>query len=442
MAAGDTATDTSASLRFSFLKGSDDVVAPKDASEFEWDAAAASVRESLGDAMNARNVAFLIGSGCSSLTRDEQQLGIPTMQPMANTFIDTVGESEGDLFLTATERAALQGALGLNLADSDYASNLESLMEVLYSFDFALQRSGSEALSEAHTCVKSAIGKLTAYLLNACTTGPFASGDESVVELYSSFFRKLVYRDRALPRPWLFTTNYDLFCETALDRLGIPYSNGFSGTVERRFNPATFRYSLAEQLDITSRKWTAVDGFLYLCKLHGSISWVEETSGLFPIRELQGVAPKEAERVLIYPTPAKQNATFASPYSDLFREFQSRIVREQSVLFVLGYSFSDQHVNNIIFQALTIPTFRLVSFVPLESEGVVSQLRALNDPRIWLIGGDGPVDGRKAHYFDTIIEKFLPEPPGAKVDTAIESVLRQLVSQPSDEDDGGGSSGV
>jgi hypothetical protein len=40
-------------------------------------------------------------------------------------------------------------------------------------------------------------------------------------------------------------------------------------------------------------------------------------------------------------------------FSDLFREFQARIVKEQSVLFTLGYSFGDEHVNNIIFQALT-----------------------------------------------------------------------------------------
>lgn len=85
------------------------------------------------------------------------------------------------------------------------------------------------------------------------------------------------------PRPWVFTTNYDHFSELAMDRLGIPYANGFSGVVERRFNPAIFRYALAEQLDVASRKWTAVDAFVYLCKLHGSVTWTEDDHGLFPI---------------------------------------------------------------------------------------------------------------------------------------------------------------
>src|SRR5262249_53271919 len=137
------------------------------------------------------------------------------------------------------------------------------------------------------------------------------------------------------------------------------------------------------------------------------------------------------ERVMIYPTPAKQNASFGFPYSDLFREFQSRIVRDQSVLFVIGYSFSDEHVNNIIFQALTIPGFRIVIFADPEASGVIGQLKSLGDPRIWVIGGAGPEGKGPAHYFDTFIDKFMPEPPGDKVDTAVAKVLERLIKKSS-----------
>jgi hypothetical protein len=193
-------------------------------------------------------------------------------------------------------------------------------------------------------------------------------------------------------------------------------------------------------LDITNRKWTAVDSFVYLCKLHGSINWIEESKGLFPIREKQNISPG-AERVMIYPTPAKQNVSFGSPYSDLFREFQTRIVREQSVLFVLGYGFTDEHVNNIIFQALTIPTFRMVAFVPPDGGGVIGQLRELADPRIWMIGGEGLSKDRKAHYFDTFVESFMPEPPSNKVDTAIQAVIQTLLAKEYPDTDEGGNHG-
>ena len=65
----------------------------------------------------------------------------------------------------------------------------------------------------------------------------------------------------------------------------------------------------------------------------------------------------------------------ASPYADLFREFQSRIVREQSVLITVGFAFGDEHINNIIYQALTIPTFRLIMFAAPDSAGEIAKLR-------------------------------------------------------------------
>ncbi len=300
-------------------------------------------------------------------------------------------------------------------------------MEVLQSIAFLLSRSSNANLTGASDTVTSVIGKTTRYILHACTSGPFANGNEAVYDLYQAFYRKLIFRDRALSRPWIVTTNYDLFNETAMDRIGIPYCNGFSGTVERRFNPATFRYSLAEQLDISSRKWTAVDNFAYLCKLHGSINWIEESKGLFPIREVQHVPQDIGARLMIYPTPTKQAASFGSPYSDLFREFHGRIIREQSVLFIIGYSFGDEHLNNIIFQALTIPTFRMVAFCSPRAPGVVAQLRALNDPRVWIIGGDGPSEEQKAHHFKFFVEQFMPEPPGDKIDTAVVKVLNTFM---------------
>jgi hypothetical protein len=216
-----------------------------------------------------------------------------------------------------------------------------------------------------------------------------------------------------------------------MDRLGIPYANGFSGFVERRFNPTSFRYALAEQFDIGGRKWAAVDAFVYLCKLHGSISWTEDDHGLFPIREAW--PQKDAGRMLIYPTPAKQNSSLASPYADLFREFQSHIVQEQSVLITAGYAFGDEHVNNIIYQALTIPTFRLIIFAALDTAGDIQKLKALRDPRIWIIGGDGPIPGSRAHYLDTIVEHFMPQRPSDRVDDAVRKVLQEMAPPPREE---------
>jgi SIR2-like domain len=290
-----------------------------------------------------------------------------------------------------------------------------------------LIRTDNKVLSAVLPAVERVIKHVTKFICTTCSKGPFSEDDASVLLLYQAFYRRLIYRDRTLPRPWVFTTNYDLFNETALDRLGIQYCNGFAGTVERRFNPATYRYALAEQLDVSSTRWSSVDGYMYFCKLHGSINWEEDNVGLFPIRECTGNIAEPTGTVMIFPTPAKQNLSFGTPYSDLFREFQSRVGREQSVLIAIGYGFGDEHVNNLIFQALTIPTFRLIAFVQPDCNTTMQSLRALNDPRIWIIGGHPATGGRKAHYFDTVVERFMPHAPGNQVDSAVERILTELL---------------
>lgn len=417
--------------RFSFVKSGVDIFDESQPGEFDWARAAADTREQLSEAFNAKNVAFLLGSGCSSFVRNNEEFGIPTMRPLANEFLKTIGKGHNDLFANATERAVLNSALGMDLGKDTYDGNLELVMETLICQRLVLQRSGLARHKRPLEKVSSVIAKLQRFILTKCNAGRFAQGDQKVLGLYEAFYRKLVFRDRALPRPWVFTTNYDLFNETAMDRLGLPYCNGFSGSVERRFNPALFRYSLAEQLDLANRKMTAVDGFAYLCKLHGSINWIEDQHGLSQIREMQN--PSTEDRIMIYPTPTKQNSSLGSPYSDLFREFQSRVVREQSVLVTVGYSFSDEHVNNIIYQALTIPTFKLIVFAAPEATGELAKLKALCDPRVWQIGGEGRLPNRCAHFFDTFIEEFMPQLPSDRIDTAVSKVLSELLNPKSIE---------
>ena len=426
--------------KFQFLRNGD-----ADPSELDWNKGIESARQAISEAMNAKNIAFLLGAGCSSLMRDEKELGIATMAPLAKEFCGetlaaraagfygdppVVGAAPAPWRLTKGELDYLD-ALGIDLA-KDYSRNLERLMEVLFAQRFVLRQSENPDLRPYRAVLDGIIKKVQDFLWTRVTQGAFATeGDTTVRDLYERFYKKLVLRDRSLPRPWVFTTNYDHFSELAMDRLGIPYANGFSGVVERRFNPAIFRYALAEQLDVASRKWTAVDAFVYLCKLHGSVTWTEDDHGLFPIKEVW--PPESTNQMLIYPTPAKQNSSLGSPYADLFREFQSRIVREQSVLITAGYAFGDEHLNNIIYQALTIPTFRLVIFAAPDTAGEIAKLRALRDPRIWIIGGDGPAEGTRAHYFDMIVEHFMPQRPSDRIDDAVRKVLSELAPKRDDE---------
>jgi hypothetical protein len=425
-----------------FRKGSKDAL---DSSQENcgWGESSKIVRAQISDALGARNLSFLLGSGCSSLMKEGMpglepaEAGIPTMAPLAAKFKEQFGDADKSS-VSDDEITNLKNVLGIDLKDEAFATNLERLMEVLLATKVFVDTSSSDVIQGASSDLESVIQKVIAFVTKACSRSQLAENSNPVLGLYQKFFQRLVLRDRTLPRPWVFTTNYDLFSERAMDRLSIPYCNGFSGSVERRFNPATFRYALAEQLDITSKRWAAVDSFIYLCKLHGSINWIEDGEGLFPIRELQNV-PEDTtiNRVMIYPTPAKQNTSFGSPYSDLFREFQKQVVQDQSVLIAAGYGFGDEHVNNIIFQALTIPGFRLVIFADPKTNGITQALYDLEDPRVWFIWGDGPKGGAKAHYFKTIVEHFLPEGPGNRTDDAVRKALKAF-GDLAGKDSGGG----
>ncbi len=399
--------------RFSFIKRGQDEYARIPDSDFDWDKAKIAVQTALTEALSAKNVSFLLGAGCSSYkSSDGRQLGIPVMSDLSSEFMSA--------FSVTPKCALLNEFLRCNITQ-DFSMNLERFIEILHSARLVLSLNKEEDEELLRQTVNDTISDIQKFVWAKCNKHKSGNSDQSVLDLYESFYRKLVFRDRSLPRPWIFTTNYDLFNETAMDRLGLPYTNGFSGVVERRFNPAVFRYTIAEQLDLTNRKWSAVDGYIYLCKLHGSISWTEDDHGLFPIREV--VSNSVPSKVMIYPTPAKQNASLASPYADLFREFQSQVVREQSVLVTIGYAFGDEHLNKIIYQALTIPTFRLIIFGDPNAKGDIETLKNLNDPRIWIIGGEGKLGGEKAHYFSSIVEEFMPERPPEKIDDAIKGLL-------------------
>lgn len=408
--------------KLTFLKGAEDFLAMKSSADADFPSQRALIRSQMEEAFSVRNLSFLLGAGASSYMQQGVQVGIPTMLPLARQFLDKANIGKVG-FPSLEDWTLLKETYGIDLDNQAFTSNLEHLMEVLFATRFVLQATSANMQEGPAKAVSTVAQQVSAFLLDKCTNGEFARGNETVISLYQRFYRKLMLRERALPRPWVFTTNYDLFSEVAMDRLGMHYCNGFSGAIERRFNPSLFRYALAEQLDISSRKWSAVDGFIYLAKLHGSVNWIEDGEGLFPLKEVQST--QIGGNVMIYPTPAKQRSSLASPYADLFREFQAQITQNQSVLVTIGYSFSDEHINNLIYRALTIPTFRLIIIATTQTSAEILKLSQLQDPRIWIFGGQLP-DGSAAHCFSNFVDEFLPSLPGDRIENAVQRVIETM----------------
>jgi len=128
--------------------------------------------------------------------------------------------------------------------------------------------------------------------------------------------------------------NYDLCIETAFTELAErKFVNGFGSTEWR-----------AEEFNNCQD--------IRLLKLHGSLDWVDDASGYgtcsleFPrhakAEELEGLSP-----LLIFGTD--QKLTGKDPFLTLFYHF-SNSLRSCCALVVIGYSFADSHINQIIEQ--------------------------------------------------------------------------------------------
>lgn len=393
----------------------------------------AIIKKELSKVLESRNLSFLIGSGCST-----GKHGIPTMKQLAETFFlvdkERINELSENLqeYLLPDDSIKILEHFKINIEVEPFKSNLEAFLGTLYSMKYYYEQIDDK--QNLHK-VSQVIFQTKKFILYQCLNIENEGRDSEILNNYKNFYRKLSLRDSNLPKPNIFTTNYDLYSEKAMDELGITYTNGFSGFVERFFNPSIFNYALAEQMDISSSKWRIIDSFIYLFKIHGSVNWVEENNDnkLFKVKEIQNIDKdlhKKHSNLMIYPSPIKQNASLGTPYSDLFREFQKRIAQNQSVLVTMGYSFSDEHINNLIYQALTIPTFRLVVFSELGhyirdehriTKDNIEKLKNLNDPRIWIIGSDNEyIDDTNwekknddsslpLYYFERITKELLPD---------------------------------
>ena len=161
----DTGTDDVSKQTFFFIQG-----AEGDAGVCEWPKDAEHVRQALGESLNARNVAFLLGAGCSSLHVDDQQVGVPTMEPLAKEFTKS-RDAEDSGFPTTDERELLLRQLGIDICGKEYSGNLERLMELLFSLRFALQRSQLENASAQLETVNSLIRKIHTFSVDQVHEG-------------------------------------------------------------------------------------------------------------------------------------------------------------------------------------------------------------------------------------------------------------------------------
>ena len=164
----------------------------------------------------------------------------------------------------------------------------------------------------------------------------------------------------------IFTTNYDLLFEKAMESYGIPFFDGFIGSVAPFFAPESVEAE-EEKMNETAyppRTWTR------LWKLHGSINWYlqkDTSSSIERITRFSGLCDITGKELVIFPSRDKYIQSRKLPfitYQDRLTKFLSSGER---LVFIIGYSFSDEHLNSIMFQGLrSNPRLAITAFIHSE----------------------------------------------------------------------------
>jgi hypothetical protein len=143
----------------------------------------------------------------------------------------------------------------------------------------------------------------------------------------------------------IFTTNYDLLAENALERAKTPYFDGFSGSKSAFFDPSSISKN-----DLPPR-------WVRLWKLHGSIGWESNAHG-----EVVRV-PNSTNANMVYPSHIKYDQTQAAPFSSLFERLKNFILEPDALILSTGFSFADTHISSRILECLMAnPTAALFAF--------------------------------------------------------------------------------
>lgn len=220
-----------------------------------------------------------------------------------------------------------------------------------------------------------------------------------VIESYENFLRAIhrLLLERKSPlvpkQVNIFTTNNDILFETAFDRTGIEMNDGFRGRFSARFDLNNFRTRLF-RLTLHYDNSSEVPVF-NLLKVHGSVTWTYAADGKSIVldHELKGVqetalasdavtelvaitadtsaeilvveagkraagattaefTARFAELPIVNPTKDKfEKTVLQQTYYDLLRVFSNELEREGTVLFVIGFSFADEHLRSLVLRA-------------------------------------------------------------------------------------------
>jgi hypothetical protein len=366
--------------------------------------------EILKDTMQDSNINFLLGSG----------LSCPYLPLLGN--IETLLTEVDKATLTETQRKVIKVSLYKRYFDSVIAKNTQIL--------------------KANPASSSILGEYKKFL-------------HSLNSLLLK--RKVTLLSKEVN---LFTTNIDIFLEKALDELDLEFNDGFNGRFKPLFSLSNFKICRFKK-GLHFDKSAELPVF-NLMKLHGSLSWelglnesvifsvnlqqITEVAAKTPSADHFIDIPDDAkmatlipatatkvsdgatdafmdayEKLLIIVNPTKEkfhHTLMNETYYELLRLYSNELEKENTTLFVMGFSFADEHIRDITIRAANSNPTLVVHVVAYTSEAR-DQIQAnfpsskIRNANVKFIAPDQEDDGHGGkkdafkYDFSTINEKLV-----------------------------------
>jgi hypothetical protein len=275
------------------------------------------------------SIGFFLGAGCPCAVRVPNEGGdgnrpiIPDIRGLTDQVNAIIGAA--DPFKTSYE------ALGKTFTE-DVLENptIEAVLNRIRSFREVAGNAGVRGLSfdqlnDLDREICGAIRKIV-----TCALPEQATPYHALASFISS---------HRSPFTEVFTTNYDVLIEQALEERRVPYFDGFIGSSRPFFDQRAI-----EDGEIPAR-WSR------LWKLHGSINWRlnKKTKAVFRSENCE-----DGDELLIHPSHLKYDESRRMPYFVMIDRLRSFLRHSERpvALVMTGYSFGDEHINEAIVESL------------------------------------------------------------------------------------------
>lgn len=353
-------------------------------------------------ARHDKPIAFLFGAGTSCAVRIPSDSGNDGTEPLIPAVTDLTAIVKKECASLDEKYTQAWDSIETYCTINNQTPNVENILSRLRMMlnavgsDDTLAGLNKVEIENLEESVRKAIAKIVMPDLNKIQ-GDFP---------HRQFARWLGKTSRQNPVE-IFTVNYDVLIEYGMEIERIPVFDGFVGSYRPFFHPD----SLRRKESAPGAAWTR------LWKMHGSVTWrrIEQDGRLRIIR-----SEPNPEGEMIYPSFQKYDESRQQPYVAFTDRLSRFLEQDDALLVIVGFSFGDEHINNIIFGAIENRPRTHVYALQYEEPDDHADLtrRAVQRPNMIVISPKtGIVGGRRAPWAPVETPKFMEKMYELRKDT-------------------------